>query len=196
MAIFFSRPSIAAIDQFMQQQSNMPLNYAATGATSNKTPPAGFVIDHNRLFLGRGEACFQIASAAVREFKHLKLSWVEPYPNNPTASKGLEVGVLAHWLGVWFLSACRIVYTIDELGPLCRSGFAYGTLPDHPETGEERFQIEWRRSDDTVWYDILAFSRANHWYSRLGYPMVRKLQKRFARQSLNKVQELVNDSRD
>ena len=34
-------------------------------------------------------------------------------------------------------------------------GFAYGTLPDHAATGEERFLIEWNQDDDSVWYDIL-----------------------------------------
>ena len=38
-----------------------------------------------------------------------------------------------------------------------RFGFAYGTLPGHGGSGEERFLIE-RDRDDGVWYDILAFS--------------------------------------
>jgi hypothetical protein len=36
---------------------------------------------------------------------------------------------------------------------------------------------------DSVWYDILAFSRPNHVLTRLGYPIVRRLQKRFGRDS-------------
>ena len=77
----------------------------------------------------------------------------------------------------------RIIYVIDETGPLCRFGLAYGTLADHVESGEERFLIEWDRSDDSVWYDILAFSRPRHVLARLGYPFVRRTQKRFARSS-------------
>ena len=38
-----------------------------------------------------------------------------------------------------------------------RFGFAYGTLREHAESGEERFTVEWSRDDDRVWYDILAF---------------------------------------
>jgi uncharacterized protein (UPF0548 family) len=56
-------------------------------------------------------------------------------------------------------------------------------MPDHVETGEERFTIEWHKSDDTVWYDILAFSRPRHVLARMGYPFVRRLQRRFARDS-------------
>jgi uncharacterized protein (UPF0548 family) len=43
--------------------------------------------------------------------------------------------------------------------------------------------IEWDQSDDSVWYDILAFSRPQHVLARLGYPVVRRLQKKFARDS-------------
>lgn len=59
------------------------------------------------------------------------------------------------------------VRRLGATGSIARFGFAYGTLPGHVESGEERFQIEWHRSDDSVWYDILAFSRPNHPLARL-----------------------------
>lgn len=66
----------------------------------------------------------------------------------------------------------RVVYVIDE--PL-RKGFAYGTLPGHPETGEEAFIVEYR-DDDSVWLTIRAFSRPSSWIFWLGYPLVRLMQ--------------------
>jgi uncharacterized protein (UPF0548 family) len=75
------------------------------------------------------------------------------------------------------------VYVLDETSPVRCVGFAYGTLPGHAARGEERFSIEWH-SDDTVWYDLLAFSRPGHWLIWLGYPCVRRLQRRFALASL------------
>ncbi len=93
---------------------------------------------------------------------------------------GTTVGVLAWALGLWSLNACRIVYLMEEQGEVERFGFAYGTLLDHIERGEERFSLEWHRRDNSVWYDILAFSRPNQLLSRLAYPYVRRLQKRFA----------------
>jgi uncharacterized protein (UPF0548 family) len=98
---------------------------------------------------------------------------------------------VARICGVWWLNACRIVYVIDETGPVQRFGFAYGTLPDHAETGEERFMIEWDRADDSVWYDILAFSRPRHWLARLGYPFSRLVQRRFARRSAEAMQRAI-----
>ena len=64
-----------------------------------------------------------------------------------------------------------------------RFGFAYGTMAEHAESGEERFTVEWDRDEDTVWYDILAFSRPRQMLARLGYPLSRLLQKRFAEDS-------------
>jgi uncharacterized protein (UPF0548 family) len=61
-------------------------------------------------------------------------------------------------------------------------GFAYGTLAEHAERGEERFLVEWHQDDDTVWYDLLAFSKPGP-MARVGYPLARRLQKRFARDS-------------
>ena len=55
------------------------------------------------------------------------------------------------------MNACRIVYVIDEQGSSERYGFAYGTLPDHMERGEERFTVEFDTDDQTVWYDLYAF---------------------------------------
>jgi uncharacterized protein (UPF0548 family) len=50
---------------------------------------------------------------------------------------------------------CRVVYLINEPG---KRGFAYGTLPGHPERGEEAFLIE-QHHDGTVSFIITAFSR-------------------------------------
>jgi uncharacterized protein (UPF0548 family) len=66
----------------------------------------------------------------------------------------------------------RIVYTIDEP---TRRGFAYGTLPGHPESGEEAFIVE-QREDESVWLTIRAFSRPAYRWLWLGYPVLRLFQ--------------------
>ena len=48
---------------------------------------------------------------------------------------------------------------MDEQGSVQRYGFAYGTLPEHVESGDVRFTVDWHEADGAVWYDILAFSR-------------------------------------
>ena len=96
--------------------------------------------------------------------------------------------------GLWWLNACRIVYVVDEPGPIRTFGFAYGTLPGHVEKGEERFLIEWDKTTNAVSYDIRAFSPANRLLIRLGYPAVRRAEKRFGRHSAAAMFRAVNQS--
>ena len=98
---------------------------------------------------------------------------------------GESVAVVARAIGLVWINACQIIYVVDESGPISRFGFAYGTLPDHAAIGEERFLIEWNQEDNSVWFDILAFSKPRHFLVRLGYPVVRLTQKRFGRESTN-----------
>jgi hypothetical protein len=66
---------------------------------------------------------------------------VETWPPDTPILAGQAVAVVACLFGLWWLNACRIVYVVDEQGPVQRFGFAYGTLPDHAESGEERFTV-------------------------------------------------------
>ena len=93
------------------------------------------------------------------------------------------MAVSVRHFGFYSLNACRIVYVVDEEDPIKRFGFAYGTLAEHAESGEERFTVEWNRHEDKVWFDILAFSRPRQMLAKLGYPLSRFLQKQFAEHS-------------
>jgi uncharacterized protein (UPF0548 family) len=137
---------------------------------------------HTRAKIGRGEPVFYSAKSALQRWQQFRLGWLEAYSPETPIQRGEVVAVVARSMGVWWLNACRIVYVIEDDGPLQRFGFAYGTLPDHAGSGEERFLIEINESGD-VWYDILAFSRPQHVLARLGYPFVRVVQKRFGKES-------------
>lgn len=179
---FFRKPALPAIRNFLDSQAWCDLTYAGIGATA-AVPPVGYVVDHTHVRLGEGEMAFKAGSNALRQWQQFQLGWVEPcFPDTPI-EVGRTVGILARDLGVWWLNACRIVYLVQDDGPIKRFGFAYGTLPDHAEMGEERFVIEWDRQQNAVFYDILAFSRPNSLPARLGYPWVRRVQRRFARDS-------------
>ena len=180
--IHFRKPTPAAIRQFLDEQRRLGPTYQAVGATAG-TPPVGHVVDHTRARLGQGEQVFARAKAALARWEQFRLGWVEPWPGDTLLEEGEAVAVLAHVMGVWWLNASRIVYVVDREGPATAFGFAYGTLPGHAESGEERFLVEWDRERDEVWYDILAFSRPNHFLARMGKPWARRTQKRFARDS-------------
>ena len=113
------------------------------------------------------------------------LGWVRLcWPHSPVTA-GSNVAILIWHLGFWSLNPARIVYVLNEDVPLKRFGFAYGTLIGHAESGEERFTVEWNRKTDEVYYDLLAFSRPSLLAAKLGYPLARHLQRKFARDSLN-----------
>jgi uncharacterized protein (UPF0548 family) len=177
------KPSNTKIRQFLRSQQSLPFSYREVGATRGNAP-AGYTVDHSRVRLGEGQRTFERARGAIQGWEMFNVGWLRLlWPNAPIQA-GTTVGLLTRQFGVWSLNACRIVYVIEEDDlPLRRYGFAYGTLPDHAERGEERFSVEWRRSDDSVWYDIYAFSRPNQFLSIAVYPFTRMLQKRFARDS-------------
>jgi uncharacterized protein (UPF0548 family) len=174
-----TEPAERDVVEFISAQRDLPFTYSEVGAT-NTTPPAGYNIDHNRIQLGEGEAIYRRAVEALKNWRQFDLGWVTIVPRDVAVEAGATVAVKARAFGTWSLNAARVVYVIDEPR---RFGFAYGTLPEHVECGEERFLIEFL-PDDSVWYDILAFSRPQHPLVKLSSPLARRLQKRFARESL------------
>ena len=182
--MFLARqPSAETIRQFLASQHDLPFSYREVGATRSEETLRGYNVDHNRVMLGDGEDVYLRATAALRSWKQFDLGWVTIVPPNTPVEVGRTVAVQARTFGFWSLSAARIVYVIEEKTAVNRFGFAYGTLPNHVECGEERFMIE-RLEDNSVWYDIYAFSHPQHPLVRLGFPVARKLQQRFVRDSL------------
>ena len=174
------KPSADAVRAFLAAQAELPFTYPDVGATAAEPPP-GWTVDRTRARVGTGPGAFAAAKAALARWEQFRLGWVEAAPAGAPLAPGACVAVLARVLGLWWLNACRVVYTVDEE---TRFGFAYGTLPGHAESGEERFLVEWDRASGAVWYDIVAFSRPRSPLARLGYPLARRTQKRFARDSV------------
>ncbi len=177
--ILMRKPSGNQLKEFIEQQAALSFSYPDVEATRGPAPP-GYAIDHNRIQLGRGDVAYQRARKALLRWRMFEMSWVQLcWPNVPVQA-GHTVAILARAAGGWWLNACRIVYTFDETSDIERLGFAYGTLPEHAALGEERFMVEWLHDDDTVWFDMLGYSQPNHRLARLGGPLARRTQQRFA----------------
>lgn len=151
---------------------------------------SGFNEDHIRTQLGRGNDIFGRAMQAIREWRMFAFPWVKLTPPTPPIEAGSIVAVCVKHFGFYSLNACPIAYTIRSSEIENKFGFAYGTLSDHAENGEERFMVEVDVSG-AVWFDILAYSRPNL-AARMAYPLTRRLQKRFARESLAAMIDAVN----
>jgi uncharacterized protein (UPF0548 family) len=186
-----TKPSEERIRRFIDSQRALPFSYPDVGATLSSSP-ALYTVDHNRIELGRDAETFNRAVRAIRQWKMFDMPWIRLCWPNTGIEVGETVAVLARHLGFFSLNACRIVSVIDTDDAIKRFGFAYGTLPDHAERGEERFTVEWDGENDAVSYDILAFSRPGSILAKLGYPFARRLQKKFAADSKRAMFEAVS----
>ncbi|HEV7474100.1 MAG TPA: DUF1990 domain-containing protein [Pyrinomonadaceae bacterium] len=190
-------PSEEVIRKFIASQRDLPFSYAQVGATQNEFPTGcrlGYKVDHNRIQLGSGKDTYARAVSALREWKQFDLGWVKVAPARQPLEVGTTVAVQAEVFGLWWVNAARIVYMVDEQqANTVRFGFAYGTLPNHVERGEERFMVEWQKGDDSVWYDLYAFSRPKHPLTRIGFPLTRALQAQFVRDSLTVMKAAVKE---
>ena len=188
------KPDSAQIGELLKAQSRLQVTYNFVGMTREGHSPSGFVVDHHRVCLGYGPTVFERSRSALLGFQQFRFSWVELFAPHGEPQEGQSLALLARAAGLWVLNANRILYRMENNEDRRHFGYAYGTLPEHAESGEERFLVEYNPADDSVWYDIFAFSKPNQWQSRIAYPFVRRCQKRFARDSMNAMTRAVSSA--
>ncbi len=172
--------------------------YPEVGATRDGGPlPGGYRYLEHRMRVGTGERAFAAAVDAVLDWRLHAGMHVRPRADRARAEPGARVTVFLgprHPAGLAIAAPCEVVWTVDEPR---RGGFAYGTLPGHPERGEEVFLVEWDgpgatdtaagSADSTdssgrgaVWLTVRAFSVGAKWYTRAAGPLVPLLQHSYA----------------
>jgi uncharacterized protein (UPF0548 family) len=152
------------------------LSYDEVGGTELTPMPAGYRHDDLSVEVGHGDAAFARARHGIDTWQAQLGAGVDVSPRDPPA-EGRPVLAIARLGPVRVIAPCRVVDVIDEPD---RYGFAYGTLPGHPERGEEAFVIE-RSADGTVLFRVRAFSRPADRIARLGAPVTRAIQLRALR---------------
>lgn len=173
------RPGHREIAEFIARSRNLPLSYDPTGIAKESSP--GFKVDEAMAVIGHGMRVFERARSALTEWKHFELGWVRVFPRRAPAESDTVVAVLVHHLGFWSLNGCRVVYSLDD-STTCE--FAYGTLINHAEMGEEIFEVVLKPESEEVIYRIRAVSKARAVLARIGYPYTRFCQSRFRRGSI------------
>ena len=158
--------------------------YAELGATLDGITPGGYRNDAYERTLGDADSFDRAAEGLRTWVAHtgagLRVQPVEP----PTL--GLTVALAAPLGPLSAIALCRVVAMVDEPD---RFGFAYGTLPGHPERGEEAFVVE--RVEGCVVFKIVAFSRPAEPLARLGGPVTRRIQQRTTVRYLNGLEAFV-----
>mmetsp|Transcript_16899 Transcript_16899/g.47171 ORF Transcript_16899/g.47171 Transcript_16899/m.47171 type:complete len:238 (-) Transcript_16899:59-772(-) len=178
-----------------------------------------WTVDHTRRQIGQGRKAYEDGKQALKSWSHFQLGWTLVDPSTPV-KQGSKVCVVAQSLLLWTRNPLEIVYVREGRWQLPRGHakqqlpgdrkqqatgdsdrattaasvftFAHGCLGGHLLAGEERFALEWHKDDDSVWYEVYTFSKPAHVLSRLTYPVVRVLQKRFAADSVAAMEEAVS----
>lgn len=180
MMFHFTKPDRSSFENFLADAQSDAFSYSEVGSTAAELTE-NYTIDHNCCELGTGLEIFRAAKEAMDNWEMFNIGWVELCEKRPPIIAGQTIALQIEHFGFYSLNATRIVYTIDEPN---RYGFAYGTLTQHGEIGEERFTVDLDEQTNTVSYDILAMSRPSHILAKLGYPLTRYLQRRFAADSM------------
>jgi uncharacterized protein (UPF0548 family) len=151
--------------------SRANLTYAEVGLTLGNMP-TGYHHLRRMVVVGSGRDRFEQAARAVLGWDMHRRAGLSVRPSSVSAREG-TVAVLGLGRGPFGVHApVRVVYQVD--GPR-RKGFAYGTLPGHPESGEEAFMVE-LHDDGEVTFTISAFSRPSTVLARAGGPISRAIQ--------------------
>jgi uncharacterized protein (UPF0548 family) len=159
------------------------LTYREVGGTAGDLPD-GYHHLTRRVLIGHGHRLFTEAGDAVRQWQVQVRAGLRVSASALAATPGAVV-ILGLGIGpVGVRAPCRVVYAVDEPR---RRGFAYGTLPGHPESGEEAFVIE-HHDDDAVSFTITAFSRPATRLARIAGPLGRIAQRRITARYLRSIQ--------
>jgi uncharacterized protein (UPF0548 family) len=140
--------------QLASQLAAAELTYAEVGATQGVLP-AGYHHVRASREVGHGPDAFAAAASALLGWQLQLRAGLRVTASAPVAEPGAVV-LLGFGVGPFRVRApCRVVYTVTQAR---RRGFGYGTLPGHPERGEEAFAVE-LRDDGAVAVSVTAFSR-------------------------------------
>jgi uncharacterized protein (UPF0548 family) len=116
------------------------------------------------------------------------LGWVRVANPDARIVAGQLVAVEVRSLGLWTLNVSRILETIETPRSF---GFLYATTKLHVEEGEERFLLQFDPESGSVTYKLEAISRPRSNLARLGFPVTRTFQHRFARDSHRRMRDAV-----
>ncbi|MCV7076577.1 DUF1990 family protein [Mycobacterium szulgai] len=159
--------------------AQLPLTYSEVGATAAGQLPPGYAHLSATTQIGTGDERFEQAADAVMHWGMQRGAGLRVHASSDIAV--VSAVVVVKMMG--FLRApCRVVYVIDE--PHVR-GWAYGTLPGHPESGEERFAVRRDPTTSAVYAEVSAFSRPATWWSKAGGPFVSVAQRMIAKRYLH-----------
>jgi uncharacterized protein (UPF0548 family) len=164
--------------------AHLDLTYQPRGLTLDGPLPAGYHHLEVERRLGAGDAAYRSVSEALLAYAPQRGLGLRPRATAPRAAVGVDLLSTLVVLAI----PCRIVWVVETPE---RTGFGYGTLRGHVETGEEGFLVE--RRGDEVWGVIRAYARPGGLLARLGGRLTWRLQVVAANGYLRALQRAVRE---
>jgi uncharacterized protein (UPF0548 family) len=187
VAIGVRQPSARQLEKLRISLAGQAVTYREVGATGRAPRPAGYRHDRRTIGLGQGTGAWTRARQALIEWKAHEGAGVAATPDTAPLRAGTVLTATTRIGPFWIIAPCRIVYVTDTPD---RFGFAYGTLPGHPEEGDEAFHVL-RNDEGTVRFEIVAFSKPAELLARLGGPVSRVIQQQTTPRYLDGVKRFV-----
>jgi uncharacterized protein (UPF0548 family) len=153
--------------------AHAPFTYDEVGATGADLLPPGYHLAEHSTVVGSGSAALERAAAAVFDWRAQRAAGLRVRATGPASTPGTVVVLTAGLPRFGYDIPCRVVWA-STVG--AERGFSYGTLPGHPESGEERFTVRLCDDGDVV-YTIRVFFRLASPAARLAGPVSMVLQR-------------------
>jgi uncharacterized protein (UPF0548 family) len=170
----FRRLGPTQLEELLAKARLASPNYAEVGASRDAELPSGF--HHVRFSERVGDAAsFDLAVEGLRTWVAHEGAGLRIYPHEPL-TPGATVLAVTTIGPMQVVAPCRIVAVFKEPYSF---GFSYGTLPGHPERGEENFALHLRNG--ATYFTITAFSNAVDPLARLSGPFGRAVQRSVTR---------------
>ena len=172
VVLLLGRQLPTRLDRQLERSRHDEVTYQEVGGTRGPALPAGY--RHDRLVrpIGKGADTWSRSKDAIRLWRAHTRAGIVITPSDAEIRDGSTVLASRRLGPVTIVAPCRVVYVTDEPS---RFGFAYGTLPGHPERGEEAFHVV-LGADGTVSAEIAAFSRPDDLATRVAGPIARAIQ--------------------
>lgn len=169
------------------------LTYAEHGLTRRHQAPDGYRVARHRIAVGRGQQAYAALAGGIMGWQLHRLAGLRVDPATPRAAAGVRMASKFGLGPLRLRIPCQVVWAEEDerSGASRRTGFGYGTLPGHPERGEESF-VAVMEPDGTVWFDLFAFSRHANWFYTAGAPVASACQALATRRYLRAARTLAS----
>lgn len=180
------RVSVSELAAIAADASSSTVTYEGVGSSLTGEFPNGYRHDRHEIRLPDRSDSFELAVLGLKQWAAHRGAGMTVAPCR-APDEGATVAVAARIGVLTAVAVCRVVAVVDEPR---RHGFAYGTLPGHPERGEEAFVVE--QSTGGAVFKIAAFSQPAELLARVGGPITRGIQLRATRRYLDGLHEFVS----